>query len=173
MCFPNAYPTRLGSAAPWLTLALLVLGTACVPPVTRVDLASVPTEAPSENLTAAQTRTIPLPKEKAFTRAMDVLLDMGFQIRSADQASGQINIAKSWRDPSRSTLSLEATLLFRPRDAGSTTLRMSAIGSWKFISQGGTKSASADVSGVVATDDPAGYRQFLDRLVAEICPTIK
>ena len=55
-------------------------------------------------------------------------------------------------------------------EAGSTRLRMSAIGNWKFISVGGPKSADADVSGMVATDDPSGYRQFLDRLVAAICP---
>jgi len=170
MFIPRAYPTGWAVKSPWLTLVLLALGTACVPPNTKVNLASVPTEAPSGDLTAAQTRTLPLPKDQAFTRAMEVLMDMGFQIRCANQESGQVNIAKSWRDPSLSTLSLEATLLFRPRDAGSTSLRMSAIGSWKFISPGGTKSASADVSGMVVTDDPEGYRQFLDRLVAGICP---
>jgi len=102
-----------------------------------------------------------------------VLLDMGFQIRCASQDSGQINVSKSWIDASGSTLSLEATLLLRVGEAGSTWLRMSAIGNWKYISSGGSNSANSDVSGMAVTDDPAGYRQFLDRLVAGICPPAK
>jgi|GEM_PF-5815665 len=154
-----------------LCISLCLCGTGCVRPVTQVDLASIPTGVPSKALASAQTRSIPLPMEQSFSRALDVLLDMGFQVRCANQGSGQVNVFKSWRDLSNSTLSLEATFLFRPGDAGSTLLRMSAIGDWKFISVG--KYAQADVSGMAPTDDPEGYRQFLDRLAARICPTAK
>jgi len=156
-----------------LGLGLLLLGMACEPPVTQVDLGTIPTEAPSTVLASAQTRSLPMPKDQAFPKALDVLLDMGFQIRCASQDSGQINVSKSWIDASGSTLSLEATLLLRAGEAGSSWIRMSAVGSWKYISFGGTKSADADVSGMAVTDDPTGYRQFLDRLVAGICPPAK
>lgn len=154
-----------------LGIGLCLFGTGCVPPVTQVDLSAIPTAAPFKELASAQIRSIPIPKEKSFPRALDVLLDMGFQVRCASQETGQINAFKAWKDPSGSTLSLEATFLLRAGDSGSTVLRMSAVGTWKFISSGGTKSADADVSGIVATEDPEGYRQFLDRLVAGICPT--
>jgi hypothetical protein len=161
------------SRQPWFLaagLALLGLATACRPPVITVNLGTVPTEAPAKDVASAQTRILPLSKANAFHRALDVLLDMGFQVRSASPEAGQMSVYKGWRDPSGSTLSIEATLLFRPETVSSTRLRMSAVGNWKYISPGGTKGASADVSGLSSTDDPEGYRQFLDRLVAELCP---
>ena len=173
MFLPISCHPRLHPLGPLVAIGFLLVGTACVGPVTHVDLGSIANVAACPDLTAAQTRVIPLAKDQAFPKALDVLLDMGFQIRCASQESGQVNVARTWPDPSGTTLSLEATLLFRAEGPGATRLRMAAIGSWKFISVGGPKSADADVSGMAATDDPAGYRQFLDRLVTEISQTVK
>ena len=148
----------------------LILAVACVRPNTKVDLAQIPVEHFSPQLAQAQTRVVPLPYAKVFPRALDVLLDMGFQVRCASQDAGLANISRTWRDTSGSTLSVEATLLFRAEGSGSTRIRMSATGNWKFISVGGPKSADSDVSGISSVEDPAGYASFLNRLVAGIAP---
>lgn len=154
-------PLLLTAAAP-----LLFLG--CVPINTRIDLAQVPAPAPSEELAKARSRVLPMPPAAAWPRLLETLLDMGFQIRSANRDSGVVNVSRTWKDPSSSTLSLEATFLLTPEGTGSTLVRMSATGNWKAISLGGAKSANADISGLSPVEDPQGYSAFLERLAAAL-----
>ena len=151
------------------SLPLAMVGLAgflgCNPP--EVHLASMPLAAPTRAETEVQSRVLPLALDKAFPKALDVLMDMGCQVRCASQEAGQINIYKVWYDTSQHSkpqITLEATLLFRAETPTSTRIRMSAIGIWKVISTGGKNSADADISGAVPTQDASDYQFFLDRL---------
>jgi hypothetical protein len=159
----------LSRSMPIASLSLAVVGLAgflgCNPP--EVHLSSMPLAAPTSAETEIQSRVLPLALEKAFPKAVDVLLDMGFQIRCASQEVGQINIYKVWYDTTqigKPQITLEATLLLRAEAPTSTRIRMSAIGKWKLVSTGGKNSASADISGAVPTQDASDYQSFLDRL---------
>lgn len=152
------------------TLAALSLALGCRPP--EVHMSSMPLAEPSRDETKVQSRTLPLALGKAFPRALDVLLDMGFQIRCANSEAGQVNIYKTWYDLTQAgnpQITLEATLLFRAETADSTRIRMSALGKWKLISIGGRNSADADVSGTAPDQDATDYTFFLDRLADRIC----
>jgi hypothetical protein len=116
-----------------------------------------------------QSRTLLLPWNQVFPKVLDVLMDMGYQIRCADEGLGQVNIYQTWYDETRAArpeLSLEATLLFRPQRPGETSVRIVATGRWNWISSG--RSGSATVTEAQPALASTECRQFLDQLEARL-----
>lgn len=156
----------LSGSAGLLTLGL-ALG--CTPPV--VHFPAPPTETQVQARSSEQSRLLPLSREKLFPRVLEVLLDMGFQVRCASQELGQVNIQQTWKDASQAGLdiSVEATLLFLPEGTDATRVRMVASGNWSGISSG--KHSSATITAAAPPLPSDEYQRFLDQLASRLCPT--
>ena len=112
--------TRHSSTIWLLSFAILVCSLGCAPPA---HLPPVPAEASSQNLV----RVIPVPRELVFPKVLDVLVDLGYQIRCVNQDLGQVNIHRAWTESLMGNpfnYSIEATLLFRVEDPRSTRVRI-------------------------------------------------
>lgn len=147
--------------------ALLMQG--CLPPP-AVALAPVPNQAQAEATAAGQSRVLPLPRREVFPRVLGVLMDLGYQVRSANADLGQVSIYQAWYDETqaaRPELSLEATLLFQEEGAG-TRVRILATGRWNVVSQG--KHQISLLAGAQPGQEAAASRRFLDLLEARLCP---
>jgi hypothetical protein len=62
-----------------------------------------------------------------FPKVLDVLVDLGYQVRCANQELGQVNIHRAWTEMVMGNpfqYSIEATLLFRTETPGSTRVRI-------------------------------------------------
>jgi hypothetical protein len=149
-------------------LLALALCLGCQPPT--VGLAPVPAPAKVEALRQSQSRVLPIPMGKVFPKVLGILMDLGYQIRCVDQGAGQINIYQSWKDDTHMAqpdMSMEATLLFEPRDADSTSVRIVASGNWSFISSG--KHSSGTVTSSQPTLDSSECGRLLEILEQRLC----
>ena len=104
-----------------VTLAILAVSVGCIPPS---HLPPVPSEASSQNLV----RVMAIPREAVLPKVLDVLVDLGYQIRCVNQDLGQVNIYRAWTEKdflgNPLQYSVEATLLFRPDGPQSTRARV-------------------------------------------------
>ncbi|MDR3684235.1 MAG: hypothetical protein P4L11_10960 [Geothrix sp.] len=157
-------------SVPVCLLALLG-GLACQPPNLSVPLAPLPSPEQARIQAESQIRVLPLPKAQVFPKVLEVLMDMGFHIRCADEALGQVNIYQAWEDPRYSAdphFSMEATLLFLDAAPGTTRVRMAGTGHWNVWVSGKTLATTAQ--GTMPALSPEDCREFLDRLQARLCP---
>jgi hypothetical protein len=151
---------------------MALLGTlACQLPNPTVPLAPLPSPAQVQAQTEAKTRTLPMAKAQVFPKVLEVLMDMGFHIRSANASLGQVNIFQAWEDPRYSAdphFSMEATLLFLDAGPGATRVRMAGTGNWSVWVSGGKLATTAQGTMPALSSDDC--RVFLDRLQARLCP---
>jgi hypothetical protein len=71
---------------------------------------------------------MPVARESVFPKVLDVLIDLGYQVRCVNLELGQVNIHRAWTE--RNALGnpfsylIEATLLFRHEGPQSTRVRV-------------------------------------------------
>lgn len=145
---------------PILSLVALL---GCVP-MPRIETAPVTEAAGIARTSEAHSRVLPVPRSAVFPQVLDLLLDQGFQVRSANEILGIVAFHQQWvdgRQASKPILSLEGTLLFREEGGGRTRVRLEMTGRWEAMAFGKTPSM---VSEVVQQVDPKEYRKVLDLL---------
>ena len=106
----------------WFGSLLMLAGSlACMPPS---HLPPVPSEASSQNLV----RILPCPRGSVFPKVLDVLVDLGYQVRCVNKELGQVNIHRAWTEKNLMgnpfSYSIEATLLFGPEGPQATRVRI-------------------------------------------------
>lgn len=147
---------------PFTLLPALLVLSACVPPP-RIETAP-PSVAIREDATHG--RVLAVPRSAVFPKVLDLLLDLGFQVRSANESLGLVAFHQQWVDASQVTrpiLSLEGTLLFREEGAGQTRVRLELTGRWEVLGPG---KSPGMVSNVLQQADAKEYEKLLDRLEA-------
>lgn len=148
----------------WLILVPAVFGLiGCAPP--RPEFKATPTPAPEAvaGLRAVQSRVLPLGLKAVFPKVLEVLLDHGYQIRSANEQLGLVSFFQQWTDSDRlgaPAYSQEGTLVFQPVGAGSTRLRVLITGR----SEENVGKNAAFMAGPQRGASPEQYRQLLDFL---------
>ena len=154
-------------------LALGVLGLAlvlgCTPP--NFSLPTTPGSGGGLSADSPLTRTMALPRGQVFPKVVEVLMDMGYQVRSASADLGLVNLSRTWYDETlaaRPELSMEATLLFQADGQGGTRLLMLPTGHWSVVSVGGKDSASATVRRAQPALDARDVQPFLDELARRL-----
>jgi len=114
--------TRIAIANRLASLAILASFMGCVPPSSH--LPPIPSEASSQNLV----RVMAVPRESVFPKILDVLVDLGYQVRCVNPELGQLNIQRAWTESNglgnRFSYSIEATLLFKHESPQSTRVRV-------------------------------------------------
>lgn len=138
-----------------------------------MTVAPSPSQAQVEALRTAQSRVLPLSREAVFPKVIGVLMDLGYQVRCANQELGQVNFCQTWYDNTRvdhPELTMEATLLFQAEDARSTRVRIVATGRWNVISIG--RSVDATVTGSQPALDSQQCKRFLEQLEEKLCPAV-
>ena len=156
--------SRLGLGALGLTLAL-----GCTPPDFSLPTTSGSVGQPSAG--SAMTRTLALPRGQVFPKVVEVLLDMGYQVRSASADLGLVNLSRTWYDETlsaRPALTMEATLLFQADGQESTRLLVLPTGHWSVVSIGGKDSASATVTRAQPALDARAVQPFMDELARRL-----
>lgn len=157
-------PSRLGLGALGLVLAL-----GCTPP--NFSLPTTPRSGAEPSVGAPLISTLALPRGQVFPKVVEVLLDMGYQVRSANANLGLVNLSRTWYDETmaaRPELSMEATLLFQADGQGGTRLLMLPTGHWSVVSVGGKDSASATVTRAQPALDARDIQPFLDELARRL-----
>jgi len=145
-------------------LTLLLLLTGCEPVVPA--LRSPPTPPP-EQIAAArsvQSRVVQVPMESVLPRAISVLMDNNFVVRSADAKLGFVSFYQQWMDPVfySTSVSEEGSILFTPAGAGATQIRVMLTGGWRDTEAGGNILGSKGVAG--QGPEEIEYRKILDML---------
>lgn len=145
-----------------LSLLLLLAGCQTVVPAIR----SPPTPPPEQIAVArsVQSQVVQVPIESVLPRAISVLMDNNFVVRSADSKLGFVSFYQQWMDPVfySATVSEEGTILFTPAGAGSTQIRVMLTGGWRDTEAGGNILGSKGVGG--QGPELAEYRKILDML---------
>ncbi len=154
-------------------LALGVLGLAlvlgCTPP--SFSLPTTPGSGGDLSAGPPLTRTLAIPRVQVFPKVVEVLMNMGYQVRSASADLGLVNLSRTWYDETlaaRPALSMEATLLFQADGQGGTRLFMLPTGHWSVVSVGGKDSASATVTTAQPALDVRDVQPFLDELAKRL-----
>ncbi len=148
----------------------LALGLGCAPPPPF----TVPPPAGQAGPGApevVQSRTLPIAPDQVFPRVLGVLLDMGYQIRSANRELMFVNIHRTWFDETlvgRPELSMGATLLFEAAGPGTTRVRILPTGRWSRVNS--VEGGSATVTLAEPSLDPKESQRFLDQLARRLCP---
>jgi hypothetical protein len=146
-----------------------LLGCTVVDPV---QVRSAPQSTGQELATfrALRTRVIATPFPSVFPKVLDVLMDSGYLVRSANETLGFVSFYQQWQDSNQSgaSLSQEGSVVFKSAGLSSTEVRLILTGGWQRVesSGGGVRdfSTSAMVGGVQQNADPREYKKVLDLL---------
>lgn len=147
----------------------LALALGCTPPDFSLPATSGSVGQPSAGSPLA--RTLALPRGQVFPKVVEALLDMGYQVRSANADLGLVNLSRTWYDETlsaRPALSMEATLLFQADGQESTRLLVLPTGHWSVVSLGGKDAASATVTRAQPVLDARAVQPFLDELARRL-----
>ena len=147
-------------------LGVLVISalSGCVAPEIRMAPPPTPQQvALNHNV---QVRAIAVPAERVFPRILDVLMDNGFIVRSANEKIGFVSFYQQWHDVSQSNanITLEGSLLFKSAGPNSTEARVVLTGGWQLLSLGSGNSANSMVSGVQQNPGAEQYTMVLDAI---------
>jgi hypothetical protein len=155
-------------------LALGTLGGCALPPV---QLRSAPPVSGQQIAEArdAQTRVIATPIDGSVSKAMEILFDNGYVVRSADQQLGLIAFYQQWTDPTQygANISEEGSILFKAAGPQSTQIRIVLTGGWQRLEPTGGGPRSQDFGMVGGVQQAAGadeYKKLLDLLEAGLAP---
>ena len=148
----------------------LALGLGCAPPPPFTVPPPAGQAGPGA-MDVVQSRTLPIAPDQVFPRVLGVLLDMGYQIRSADRELMFVNIHRTWFDETlvaRPELSMGATLLFEAAGPGTTRVRILPTGRWSLVNS--VEGGRATVTLAEPSLDPRESQRFLDQLARRLCP---
>jgi hypothetical protein len=140
--------------------APVLLGVCCLAACLQIRPPPTPALAGVRAARQAQTRTLAIPVQAVFPRALDVLLDAGYLVRSANRELGLVAVYQQWHDDSqfeRPTFTNEGSLLFQPDGPSKTRVRALIRRTWSSGGAGHTHLVETDV-------DPDAYKQILDVL---------
>jgi hypothetical protein len=128
--------------------------------------APLPTTAEVKNNRSFQTRLIKVPFESIFPKAIVVLMDDDFIIRSANKGLGLISFYKQWVDKEQrdANFILEGTVFFEQAGADTTRIRVLMTGSWQIKSIGGLHSSDSMVGQFEPSPSAEQYKAILDAL---------
>jgi hypothetical protein len=105
--------------------------------------------------------------ESVLPRAIEVLMDNNFVVRSADEKLGFVSFYRRWTtaDPNAvfASVSEEGSIHFTPVTAGTTKIRVLLTGSWQSLVSGGGGIARIE-GGAGQRVEQTEYRKFLDML---------
>jgi hypothetical protein len=155
----------------FVCLLVLLGDLACQRPDLTVHLAPLPPPDQVKALAEDQIRILPIPRPQVFPKVLEILMNMGFQIRCASESLGQVSIYQAWEDPRYSAdphFSMEATLLFQEAGSGTTRVRMIGTGQWNLLLAGQHLTTSAQNTQPALS--PEDCREFLNRLQTQLCP---
>jgi hypothetical protein len=153
-----------------MSAAALLAMVGCVPlPPVQPRLAPEPTPQEITSTRATQTRVLAVGREAVFPRIVELLMDNGFSVRSANESLGIVSFYQQWVDGGQSgaIISQEGTLLFKGTAPGHTEVRALLTQSWQRLEvTGGGKNVTTHgmVGGVQQNAEPAEYKKLLDLL---------
>jgi len=112
---------------------------------------------------------VAVPYESVFPSVLDVLMDNGFIIRSADKETGLVAIYQQWADESQhdAIIALEGSALFQPAGSNATKIRLFLTGGSQRleITGGGSHSTDSSMVGKVQQNTSSNeYKKILDLL---------
>ena len=146
-----------------LVIPALVVLTGCLP--TRTTFHPVPLAAPGDltPVRGSQSRVLAIPLTEVFPKVLEVLLDQGYQVRSANARLGLISFFRQWSDTrlkTNPTYTQEGTLLLQAAGPGATRVRLGITAR----SEENIGEHLVHVSGVQANPTDEDYRLLLDLL---------
>ena len=152
-------------------LISLVIGLSlpgCSPLQVQVRSAPVPSEQDVIQSRSTQSRTVAVPRETVFPAILNIFMDNGFVIRSANGDLGLVSFYQQWTDTSQhgACIELEGSAVFSAVGATKTLVRLVLSGNWQvMVNGGGPKSDVSTMVGGVQQSTPAEeYKKLLDLL---------
>jgi hypothetical protein len=139
----------------------LLLAVGCTP--LTVEVSHVP--PPSAELLAVQSRVLSLPPAAVFPRILDVLMNEGFLIVSANRDLGLVTIHRQWDEQQGNVhplLSLDATLVFSAEGTDRTRVRAQIYGGIHAAAGSGKTYSTYD--GAPGDLKAGDYENLLDRV---------
>lgn len=154
-----------------LAATLAVLGFSGCVPLAPVQLRSAPEPSEQEmaQLRTIQSRTIAIRRDAVFPKVLEVLMDGGYVIRSANTDLGLVTFYQQWMDQTQHNANIaeEGSAIFSSAGQNQTRVRLVISGSWQRleVTGGGLKSTdSGMVGGVLQSASPEEYAKLLDLL---------
>jgi len=148
---------------------LSLLGLAgCVPPDVTIHAAPEPTPQEVAIIHNNQIRIIPVAYDSVFPKALEILMDNGYLVRSVNEKMGIISFYQQWRDMNQSGASIvqEGSVFFKPTGTSSTQARLLLTGSWQRVESSGggihSSGTNALVGQVQQNAQPEEYKKLLD-----------
>lgn len=142
----------------------------CVP-LAPVQLRSAPEPSEQEmaQLRNIQSRTIAIRRDAVFPKVLEVLMDGGYVIRSANTDLGLVTFYQQWMDQAQHNANIaeEGSAVFSSAGPNQTRVRLVISGSWQRleVTGGGLKSTdSGMIGGVLQSASPEEYAKLLDLL---------
>lgn len=142
----------------------------CTVPVVRI--APPPTTQQLALDRQVQLRVIAIPVENVFPKVLDVLMDNGFIVRSANERIGFVSFYQQWKDTSQhnANITLEGSIIFNPVGPNSTQARLLLTGSWQLNLYGSGDSVSSMVGSVQQSIPAKEYAIVLDAIDHGLAP---
>ena len=154
-----------------LAATLAVLGFSGCVPLAPVQLRSAPEPSEQEmaQLRNIQSRTIAIRRDAVFPRVLEILMDGGYVIRSANTDLGLVTFYQQWMDQAQHNANIaeEGSAVFSSAGPNQTRVRLVISGSWQRleVTGGGLKSTdSGMIGGVLQSASPEEYAKLLDLL---------
>ena len=154
-----------------LLATLAVLGFSGCAPLAPVQLRSAPEPSEQEmaQLRNIQSRTIAIRRDAVFPRVLEVLMDGGYVIRSANTDLGLVTFYQQWMDQTQHNANIaeEGSAIFSSAGPNQTRVRLVISGSWQRleVTGGGFKSPdSGMIGGVSQSASPEEYAKLMDLL---------
>ena len=154
-----------------LVATLAVLGFSGCVPLAPVQLRSAPEPSEQEmaQLRNIQSRTIAIRRDAVFPKVLEVLMDGGYVIRSANTDLGLVTFYQQWMDQTQHNANIaeEGSAVFSSAGPNQTRVRLVISGSWQRleVTGGGLKSTdSGMIGGVLQSASPEEYAKLLDLL---------
>ena len=154
-----------------LAATLAVLGFSGCVPLAPVQLRSAPEPSEQEmaQLRNIQSRTIAIRRDAVFPKVLEVLMDGGYVIRSANTDLGLVTFYQQWMDQAQHNANIaeEGSAVFSSAGPNQTRVRLVISGSWQRleVTGGGPKSTdSGMIGGVLQSASPEEYAKLLDLL---------
>ncbi len=144
---------------------------ACTLPPVQLRSAPTPNAQQIAQTRGQQTRVIATPVGGVFPKAIEILFDNGYVVRSADGQLGFLAFYQQWTDPTQAgaNISEEGSILFTAAGPNSTRVRVMLTGGWQRLETTGGGPHSTDTGMVGGVQQDAGadeYKKLLDLLQA-------